>query len=178
MAHTFVDRDAHIPPQGPPTHPTFSLFCRSGSDEADFRLFLTAVASTWSANAAVRRLRLSVFDAPDMAAEKASGYPIKAHPPERQYQAWIDISVESEDDLAQLVDDTDFHEHVSVLHTYPVRAIYTSNQAGKPTFVGLRGYPAYKALTAIGGYNQAHSSILRWMYGDIAQGVELAEVAI
>lgn len=177
MARTFVDRDAQLPPQGPPRYPTFSLFFRSRADEPDFRSFLKAVATKWSANAAVCRLRSSLFEAPDMAAEKASGYPIKTHPPERQYQAWIDISVETESDLARLVDATDFSEHVAALHAYPVRAIYTSNQAGKPTFVGLRGYPAYKALTAIGGYNQAHNSILRWMYGDVAEGVELVKVA-
>ena len=177
MAHTFVDQDVSAPPQGPPKYPTFSLFFRSQSAEPQFRSFLRDLAAKWSADASVRRLRLSLFEAPDMAAEKASGYPIKTHPPERQYQAWIDVSVELESELARLVDATDFSDHVSALHAYPVRAIYTSNQGGRPTFVGLRGYPAYKALTAIGGYNQAHNSILRWMYGDIAEGVELSEVA-
>ena len=42
MARTFIDRDAQIPPQGPPKHPTYSLFFRSGSDEPDFRLFHSA----------------------------------------------------------------------------------------------------------------------------------------
>lgn len=177
MAHTFVDRDAQVAPQGPPKYPTFSLFFRARSGEPDFRSFLKSVASQWSGDPAVRRLRLSLFEAPDMAAEKASGYPIKTHPFERQYQAWIDISVNAVSDITRLVDSTDLSKNVRALHAYPVRAIYTSNQKGKPTFVGLRGYPAYKALTAIGGYNQAHNSILRWMYGDVAEGVELAKVA-
>ena len=178
MAHTFIDRSAQVPPQGPPKYPTYSLFFRARTDESDFRTFLKTVATKWSVVSTVQRLRLSMFEIPDMAAERASGYPIKTHPPDRQYQAWIDISIEAESDLASLVNSTDFTQYVSELHAYPVRAIYTSNQGGKPTFVGLRGYPAYKALTAIGGYNQAHNSILRWMYGDVAEGVELVKAAV
>lgn len=173
MGHTFVDRSGTAQPQGEPKVPTFSLFLRARSDEAAFRSFLSALSTEWAADVGVVRLRLSLFESPNMEAERASGYPIKTHPPERQYQAWIDLSIVREADLSRLIDAVDLTAHVAVLHAYPVRAIYTSNQAGRPTFVGLRGFPAYAALTAIGGYNQAHPSILNWMYGDKAKGVEL-----
>lgn len=173
---TWVDRSGKAEPQGAPPHPTFSLFLRRRGDEAAFRALLGEVAEGWAADDAVVRLRLSLFEAPDMEAERASGYPIKTHPVERQYQAWIDLTVRDEAALRRLVAEADLAREIAVLHAYPVRAIYTSNRNGRPTFVGLRGYPAYAALTALGGYNQAHPSILRWMYGDVAAGVEL-EVA-
>ena len=171
--HSFADRSGTAQPQGAPKTPTFSLFLRARSSEAQFRAFLTELSTEWAVDPGVVRLRLSLFEAPNMEAERASGYPIKTHPPERQYQAWIDLSVVREADLSRLVDVTDLAPYVSALHVYPVRAVYTSNQGGRPTFVGLRGYPAYAAMTAIGGYNQAHPSLLNWMYGDKAKGVEL-----
>lgn len=177
LGHTFVDRSGEAAPQGPPKAHTVSLFLRRRSDEAPFRQWLTALAVRWAVDPAVIRLRLSLFEAPDMEAERASGYPIKTHPVERQYQAWIDLTVCDAAALVRLIDALDLGGHVTALHAYPVRAVYTSNQGGRPTFVGLRGYPAYAALTAIGGYNQAHPLLLEWIYGDVAKGVTLAPVA-
>ena len=176
LGQTFVDRSGTPQPQGQPATPTFGLFFRAHSDETSFRSFMTSLAKTWADDPAVIRLRLALFEAPDMEAERASGYPIKTHPVERQYQAWIDLSVTTDADPKRLVDTADLFPYVTALHAYPVRAVYTSNQVGKPTFVGLRGYPAYAALTAIGGYNQAHPSILHWMYGGVADGVTLEKV--
>ncbi|QGN55870.1 hypothetical protein GKE62_16235 [Novosphingobium sp. Gsoil 351] len=177
LGRTYVDRSGQAAPQGAPARPTFSLFLRRRGDEAAFRALLGEVAARWAADPDVIRLRLSLFEAPDMEVERASGYPIKTHPPERQYQGWIDLIVTSEAALARLVREAGLSREVSVLHAYPVRAIYTSNRHGRPTFVGLRGFPAYAALTALGGYNQAHPSILRWMYGEVAEGVELEAAA-
>ncbi len=177
LGHTFVDKSGDPAPQGAPKAHTVSLFLRRRSEEAPFRGWLTALAADWAADPAVIRLRLSLFEAPDMEAERASGYPIKTHPVERQYQAWIDITAADAAALTRLVDAVDLAAHVTALHAYPVRAIYTSNRDGRPTFVGLRGFPAYAALTAISGYNQAHPLLLEWMYGDVARGVTLAPVA-
>ena len=173
LGHTFVDRSGSTQPQGVPTLPTFALFLRQRGDEAECRARLTEVAVGWAVDPAIVRLRLSLFEAPDMAAERASGYPIKTHAPDLQYQAWFDITVSDDAALARLVASADLASHIATLHAYPVRAVYTSNQAGRPTFVGLRGYPAYAAMTAIHGFNQAHPSLLEWMYGPVAQGVTL-----
>ena len=51
-----------------------------------------------------------------------------------------------------------------------MRVVYTSNYNGKPTLVGLRGYPAYEALTALHADNQRQTSLLEWMYGAVAAG--------
>jgi hypothetical protein len=68
-------------------------------------------------------------------------------------------------------------DQVTTLHVYPLRAVYTSNYAGHPTLVGLRGYPAYQAVVGIAGYNQCDPQLLEWMYGDAARGVTLEPVA-
>jgi len=169
--HTFTDRSVPTPPQGPPPTPAFALFFRRRSSEAEFRDFMTTLAADWAKDAEALRVRLSLFETPDMAAERASGYPIKTHPPERQYQAWIDLAVAGKGTLAGLLDVAGLAAHVATLHVYPLRAVYTSNYAGHPTLVGLRGYPAYQALVGIAGYNQCDPHLLEWMYGEAARGV-------
>ncbi|WP_425229958.1 hypothetical protein [Sphingomonas sp.] len=172
-AVTLVDGSASVPPQGPPPAPAFGLFFRARGDEAAFRTAMSRLARDWSKTAGVVRLRLSLLEAPDVAAERAAGYPIKTHPPERQYQAWIDLALT---DRSVTLPTDGLADEVSAVHAYPIAANYTSNYAGKPTFVGVRGYPAWDALTAIGGYNQAQQPIMRWMYGPVADGVILERV--
>lgn len=172
-AVTLTDTSALIPPQGPPPHAAYGLFFRARGDEAAFHTAMRVLAERWAKMPGVIRLRLSLLEAPDVAAERAAGYPIKTHPPERQYQAWIDLALA---DGATLPTDG-LADEIRAVHAYPVAANYTSNYAGKPTFVGLRGFPAWDALTAIGGYNQAQQPIMRWMYGDVAKGVTLEPVA-
>ena len=176
MARTLIDDSAMIPPQGAPPVPAYSLFLRSRSTEPEFRDFIIALSDRWATTPGVKRLRYSLLEAPDVAAERAAGYPIKTHPPERQYQAWIDLALNDSAVAATLATDG-MGDHISAVHAYPVAANYTSNYAGKPTFVGLRGYPAWDALTTIGGYNQAQPAILGWMYGPVADGVTLEPVA-
>ncbi|XRQ11888.1 hypothetical protein ACN3XK_13665, partial [Actinomadura welshii] len=43
---------------------------------------------------------------------------------------------------------------VRAVHTYPVREIYTIISAGRPTEVGLRGYPAVQTIIAAGADDQ------------------------
>ena len=176
MARTLVDSSAMIPPQGAPPVPAYSFFFRARGDEAAFRRAMVALADAWAVVAGVVRLRLSLLEAPDVSAERAAGYPIKTHPPERQYQAWIDLAVQDDAVLAALPLGGVASE-IAAIHAYPVAANYTSNYAGHPTFVGLRGFPAWDALTAIGGYNQAQPQIMKWMFGPVAEGVTLERVA-
>lgn len=172
-AVTLTDDSALVPPQGPPPHAAYGVFFRARDEEAAFQAAMRALAERWANTAGVIRVRLSLLEAPDVAAERAAGYPIKTHPPERQYQAWIDLALA---DGAVLPTDG-LADEIRAVHAYPVAANYTSNYAGKPTFVGLRGFPAWDALTAIGGYNQAQQPIMRWMYGAVAEGVTLEPVA-
>ena len=173
-AFTWKDETGIATPQGMPARPTFQLFFRQRGEEAPFRAAMTELVQAWAANPAVLRARLSLFEAPDMEAERKAGYPVKTHPIERQYQAWIDLVLA---DPARAADLLAAHpglaEHIHTVHAYPVTTLCTFNYAGTPTLAGLRGFPAWDALTALGGFHQADPKILTWMYGAVAEGVTL-----
>ncbi|MFT7287950.1 MAG: hypothetical protein ACI87W_002065, partial [Halieaceae bacterium] len=63
---TYVDDTGIAMPQGPCAAPTFALFVRSRGDENAFRSCLRQLAESWSSKCGMLRLRLSLFDAPDM----------------------------------------------------------------------------------------------------------------
>ncbi len=173
-ACTYKDATGIATPQGTPTLPTYQLFFRQKAEEAPFFAALKQLAMAWAANPNVLRVRLSLFEAPDMEAERKAGYPVKTHPLERQYQAWIDLVVETPEAARDLLAvQPNLVDHVKTIHAYPVTTLCTFNYGGKPTLAGLRGFPAWEALTTLGGFHQAKPEILHWMYGDVAQGVTL-----
>ena len=167
-AHTFVDTTGTPMPQGRPASPCVGVFFRQRGEEAAFHAHLRSLAERWAGTPDVSRVRLSLFEAPDMEAEKKAGYPIKTHPKALQYQAWIDLVLEADAVAAGLltVDDA---LSVTTVHAYPVAALYTSVYAGRPTLVGLRGYPAYEAIQAFDAAGQREPALLEWMYGPVAK---------
>jgi hypothetical protein len=167
-AFTQVDTTGVPTPQGPPTAPTFALFFRQRASEAAFRDGLRAMVNRWSHDPNILRLRLSLFDVPDMEAERKAGYPVKTHPVVQQYQAMIEIVLKSEAAAKHLVMPADLGAVVSCIHAYPVIAIYTSVYNGRATLVGLRGFAAHEAINALNGMNQTQPSLLEWMYGSVA----------
>lgn len=171
-AFTYIDDTGVAMPQGSYPSPSYALFIRSRGNEDAFRACLRQISKIWSVKTGVLRLRLSLFDTPDMEKERKAGYPVKTHPVEHQYQAWIDLTVDTHTRGKSLVDEADgidYATNISAIHAYPIHAIYTSNYNGKPTLVGLRGYPSYQALTALNAENQRQTSLLTWMYGEIAK---------
>lgn len=173
-AFTYKDATGIATPQGTPVLPTYQLFFRQKGEEAPFFAALTELAQAWAENLQVLRVRLSLFEVPDMEAERKAGYPVKTHPVERQYQAWIDLVVETPAAARDLLAARpDLADHVATLHAYPVTTLCTFNYAGRPTLAGLRGFPAWDALTTLGGFHQAKPQILEWMYGNVANGVTL-----
>ena len=177
-AVTLKDDTGQHTPQGAPDLPTYQVFFRQRGDEAPFRETMRALAQAWAAAPGVRRVRLSLFDAPDMEAERKAGYPVKTHPVERQYQAWIDLTLNDRTagrDLLGAV--PSLSDAVHTVHAYPTTTLCTFNYAGRPTLAGLRGFPAYDALTALGGFHQAQPQILEWMYGDVDKGVQIPEAS-
>jgi hypothetical protein len=171
-AWTFADRSGTPAPQGPVQQPTYSVFFRQRGKEDAFRAVVKGIAQRWAKTAGVVRVRMSLFEVPDMEAERKAGYPIKTHPTEMQYQALIDLSVDSDTVARSLLSDADgvdYAAHISAIHAYPVRVIYTSICHGLPTIVGLRGYPAYDAMRALNAVNQRDLGLLTWMYGPVVQ---------
>lgn len=165
--HTYVDRTGNPTPQGPPPSPRFGVFFRSSVEEDEFRAGMRVLAERWAGADGVLRLRLNLFDVPDMEAERKAGYPVKTHPLELQYQAWIDLVLE-EDGAARSLDFGDF---VAAVHAYPVPMVYTFVFGGRPTIPGLRGYAAWESIVAFGAENQADERLLEWMYGPVVRGV-------
>ena len=171
-AHTFVDRTGDATPQGPPRTPAYALFMRQRLDQPLFRECVRALARRWSEFEGVLRLRMSLFEVPDMEAERKAGYPIKTHPLEQQYQAKLELVLGNRDVGRALLGgrcSVDWAAAVRTIHAYPVAACYTSVYAGRPTLVGLRGYAAEQAIRALGADNQKESGLLEWMYGPVAQ---------
>jgi len=178
-AWTYKDETKNPAPAGRPAAPTYSIFFRqraatpgtAGGGEAAFRECVRSLAARWSAMAGVQRLRLSVFDVPDMEAERKAGYPIKTHPLEQQYQALIDLGLEEGVDTGTLISATEADSlcmHVAAIHAYPVASLFTFVRGGRPTLIGLRGYPAYRAIQEFNATGQTQPALLEWMYGPVA----------
>ena len=174
---TLLERTGRPAPQGPVASPTYGIYFRQRSGEPSFRACVKAMAERWAQSPGVLRVRLNLFDVPDMEAERKAGYPIKTHPKEQQYQAWIDLVISGDGVGRRLLSDSDgvaYRDHISEIHAYPVPAVYTFVYGGRPTLAGLRGYPAYEAINGLGGENQKQVNLLEWMYGPIVQGGPLA----
>lgn len=170
--HTYVDRTGEPVQIGPRLHPTYSLFLRRRGDEPEFRTALRELAERWSGHPGVLRLRLNLFDTPDMEAERKAGYPVKTHPVELQYQAWIDLVLDDDATARELLEPADgaaLSRHVRTLHAYPVPAVYTFVHHGGPTLIGLRGYAAYQAIQGLGATQAVDPALLEWMYGPVAR---------
>ena len=170
-ARTILDATGLAMPQGSPRHPQFAIFIRRRASATAFHAEVAALASRWAETPGVLRVRLSLFEAPDMESERKAGYPVKTHPPEQQYQAWIDLVVADPGVTATLTAANaadGLATQASAIHVYPVHAVYTSVYAGHPTLVGLRGFPAWEAIEALGGAHQRDAALLEWMYGGVA----------
>lgn len=165
---TFCDHTGDPAPQGPARQPTYGVFFRQrGDDQAAFRAGMTALAQRWAQTTGVLRVRLALFETPDIEAERKGGYPIKTHPLERQYQAWIDLVVNDAAVTQGLLSQDDAALFRAV-HAYPAPAVYTFNYKGAPTLSGLRGYPAVEAIRNLGAEHQRDRRLLTWMYGEVA----------
>lgn len=170
---TFLDLTGDWAPQGPSILPNFGIFFRQRGDEASFRACLRTLARRWAKTTGIVRVRMNLFEVPDMEAERKAGYPVKTHPQPLQYQAWIDLIVKHDRIGQQLLsgkDDSNLAAHVSTIHVYPAPAVYTFNQNGRPTLSGLRGYPAYAAIKSLDAVHQEDAGLLTWMYGPVAAG--------
>lgn len=167
-ARTYVDRTEGVP-AGPVTHPTYGLFFRARSEQAPFRAALRRLAQEWSAHPGVLRLRLNLFEAPDMEAERRAGYPVKTHPVDQQYQAWIELVLDDRG-TARALPTAGLGEHVGTVHAYPVPAVYTFVHDGRPTLIGLRGFAAQEAIAGLGAEHAADDRLLEWMYGPVVRG--------
>jgi hypothetical protein len=169
---TYVDRTGDPVPVGPPATPRYHVYFRERRSEEELRTAVSALARRWSDVEGVTRVRVNLFDKPDMEAEKKAGYPVKTHPVERQYQAYMDLILEDDAVAKDLLGGVDHSAVLSAVHAFPVAAAYTFVYAGVPTLSALRGYPAQELITRFGATHQSDELLLAWMYGDAVAGLE------
>jgi hypothetical protein len=175
---TLVDRIHDPALQGPPPVPTFALCLvpRAGaaSTEAFHRYLTEHVAHPWSADPGVMRLRVEPLPPYDRSAMSSPGVPHR-WPNDETYLGWIELAVRNEDVVGALLAGTaadELAEQVRAIHTYPVREVYTIISAGRPTEVGLRGYPAVQTIIAAGADYQRSETLLTLLYGDAVRGLD------
>ncbi|XRQ11889.1 ethyl tert-butyl ether degradation protein EthD, partial [Actinomadura welshii] len=162
---TLVDR-VNVPAvQGRPPAPTFvvcfvaaeAVADEAGkAEEAFHRDLIERVARPWSEHPGVMRLRVEPLPPYGRSAMGSPGVELR-WPGDDTYLGWIELAVRDESVVGDLLTGPvarDLADRVRAVHTYPVREIYTIISAGRPTDVGLRGYPAVEAIRAAGAGNQ------------------------
>ncbi|MGP4024020.1 ethyl tert-butyl ether degradation protein EthD [Actinomadura sp. 3N407] len=175
---TLVDRINDPAMQGPPSAPTFVLCfvprANAASPDAFHRHLIQHVARPWSEHPDVMRLRVEPLPPYDRSAMSSPGV---AHqwPNDETYLGWIELAVRNEGVIGDLLSGAGADElagQVRAVHTYPVREIYTIISAGRPTEVGLRGYPAVQTIIAAGADDQRSEAVLNVLFGDAVRGLD------
>ncbi|WP_017572087.1 hypothetical protein [Nocardiopsis halotolerans] len=175
---TLVDRVNDPAMQGRPPVPTFVLCFVPGAGvvSADaFHHYLTEhVARLWSEHPDVMRLRVEPLPPYERSAMGSPGVE-RQWPNDETYLGWIELAVRAEGvvgDLLSGVATDELAEQVGAIHTYPVREVYTIISAGRPTEVGLRGYPAVRTIIDAGVDDQRDEAVLELLFGDAVYGLD------
>ncbi|MGN8070159.1 twin-arginine translocation signal domain-containing protein [Mucilaginibacter sp. 22184] len=89
-----------------------------------------------------------------------------------RYNAWIELGVAPQTDLATILEPglSNMMNELDTIHIYPIYDKYTIMAGGKPTIVGLKGYPAYQTILAAGAKNQLQQQMLDDVYGKVPLG--------
>lgn len=175
---TLVDRMNDPALQGPPPVPCFVLCfvprVKREPAEAFHDYLVEQVARPWSGHPDVMRLRVEPLPAYEQSVMASPGV---AHewPSGDTYLGWIELGVRSEAVVGELLASAagrGLARYAAAVHTYPIREVYTLISAGRPTDVGLRGYPAVQAIIAAGADGQRSEAMLRLLFGEAARGLD------
>lgn len=167
-ARTYIDRTGDTP-NGKPAFPCF-MVCLQKTDGVNLEQFqqhLMQKVRDWSEQSQVMRARLNLLEPFD----QSENSPCVSHQSEqvKNYQAWIELILQDEAIAKQFFDDQSA-QYIQAIHTFPIVARYTMVYDGKPTVVGLRGYPAAQAIEQAGAEIQKSPELLAAIYGDFVQG--------
>lgn len=171
-ARTYIDRTGEATPNGEPAFPSF-MVCIKQADRIEveeFRHHLAEqIARPWSEQAEVMRLRLHLLEP----FKESENSPCVSHQwlPEQHYQAWIELVLQ-EAVGKQLFSSREHAKYIRAIHTFPIAAKYTIVWGGKPTIVGLRGFPAVQAIEQAGANNQKTTELLETLYGKVVRGAK------
>ncbi|WP_304455424.1 hypothetical protein [Nocardiopsis sp. YSL2] len=96
-------------------------------------------------------------------------------PSDETYLGWIELAVRDGEVFGDLLAGAAIDalaDQVRAIHTYPIREVYTIVSAGRPTDVGLRGYPAVSTIIAAGVDRQREEHVLELLFGESVHGLE------
>ncbi len=176
LSRTIVDKINNPETNGFLKQPRYVLAFKKniGVSEEDFRNYLANdLCASWRKKDEVQRLRLEVL-APHIDTPISAKGVHHDWDKNKQYQAWIELGVTEGANLSSFFDHSaDFNETISAMHAYPIREIYTIVYGGKPTLVGLRGYPAVEIIEEIGAEFQMSKQVLQFTYGSAINGGKL-----
>lgn len=169
---TLVDRINDPAMQGVPPVPTFAVCfvprrSRDSSIEMFHRCLTENVAQSWSEHPGVIRLRVEPLPSYEHAAMTSPGTEHQ-WPTDETYLGWIELAVRGENVLGSLMARVivdEFSARVAAVHAFPIREVYTIVSAGRPTAVGLRGYPAVQTIIAAGAGEQRSKAVPSLIYG-------------
>jgi hypothetical protein len=169
-ARTLLDLLGDPQTQGPPRAPSFAVFFRARPDAGitDVHRYLTDhLAPAWAGRPGARRVRVVPLAPYDPAAWDSPGVD-HSWPGPREYAGWVELALADEaaaEDLMAVLDAARFTTLIEAVHSYPISEVYTIVQGGRPTDVGLRGWPAVQTIAHAGAANQQEPELLRTLYG-------------
>lgn len=176
LSRTYVDKINNPDTNGPLKQPRYILAFKKnkGVSKEDFSHFIVKnLAEPWSKQEQVQRLRLEIMEPYTEIPSSPNGTD-HSWDKDKQYQAWIELVLSENENFSRLFDQVaDLQKYVSAIHAYPVREIYTLVYNGKPTLVGLRGYPAAEIIQEVGAEFQASKQVLKFTYGSAVNGGKL-----
>lgn len=176
LSRTYVDKINNPETNGSLQQPRYVLAFKKSKDvsEKEFRNYLTHhICQPWNNKEEVQRLRLEFMQAHINTAISPNGVH-HSWDKDKQYQAWIELGITEHTQLLSMFDDiNNLKKYISAIHAYPIREIYTIVFGGKPTLVGLRGYPAAKIIEELAADFQKSKPVLKFTYGSLVNGGKL-----
>jgi len=169
-ARTLKDTSNNLSPQGKPINDEYavSLIFRGGTSANTRKENLIRLSNQLNQHAKVTRLRYHLLEEYDDE-HFPEGQVGHRRPVDVRYNAWIELGVQSNTDLAKVLepDLLEILNNLDTIHIYPIFDKYTIMAKGKATIVGLKGYPAYQTILAAGANNQLDPGLLEDVYGKV-----------
>jgi hypothetical protein len=170
---TLKDTRASNTPQGDDGLYRAILLLRQarGSESDGFRAFVRdRLAPALAADPDAIKLRLHLFE-PYTGAWDTPGVE-NALAVDESWQGWLELVFPDRARAAAALRSaavsevlTEAPDRLAAVHVYPVAQVWTPVYRNRPTHIGLRGYPAYETIQAVGAANQKTLPVLQLLFG-------------
>lgn len=169
-AKTLKDNIGNIEPQGKPANDEFvvSFIFNTESNFNIKKEAILLVSNNLAGKDDVIRVRYHLLE--DYDDEKIPDTQVShCRPKGVRYNAWIELAVQPKTDIVGMLEPvlSDILSDLVTIHIQPIFEKYTIVAEGKPTIVGLKGFPAYQTILAAGATNQLNEKLLFDIYGSV-----------